>query len=582
MGLGLVKKPGATNQGTVSAPSRITGYEDFVISAKRLDARTVSVTVAASPAGSMAKPKKISFSSKEAEQLRGSFLASFNNSGIQTGRMMLTQEEATSIGKRLAQILFPAEVFQLFAESLSSMLTLSNRGLRIRLAMDETLLDLPWEYVCRPDRLKQDGISGFLLLDPSISMVRHAADNSIKIKPITGRQRLAFVGTLWEGKRDGWDVGKEFELLSRALTPVRKYIQPVFAIASNAKGLGAKHPARSTIFHYAGHCDFDERGRAFLLRELPTSRALSDDDSFYVDDLALSLAGSGTRLAVMSACNSGYWAAVKPLLSAGIAAVVGVNGAVASQSTIEFCAKLYESLAVGLTLDEAVCRARMHMMEWGRGVDMFDWGLFMVHMPSPDPTLFPRAKTAGVASLRKSIRQDHATSISSTLRLAKEIDGMNFGEIMSELSKRRVLILGRFTGRRLEILEGIKSHLEKHSNNYIPELFTFRKPDSRDLVEAIIGFAALSRFVIADLSEPKSVQSELEAIVPHFQSVPVVPVINRTGKEYATFSSLQRRGNVVKPTVRYRDIGDLIKKLDEEVVPLAEQKLAEVRPDENI
>ena len=258
--------------------------------------------------------------------------------------------------------------------------------------------------------------------------------------------------------------------------------------------------------------------------------------------------------------------------------MLGVNGAVASQSTIEFCAKLYESLAVSLTFDEAVGRAPMHLMEWGRGLDLFDWGLFMVHMPSPEATLFPRAATPGVARHQKSIRQDHAETISSTLQLAKELDGMNFGEIMSELSKRRVLIPGRFTGRRLEILKGVKAHLEKHSNHYIPELFTFRRPASRDLVEAIIGFAALSRFVIADLSEPKSVQSELEAIVPHFQSVPAIPVINRTGKEYATFSSVQRRENVVKPTVRYRDLGDLITKLDEQVVPMAEKKLAEVQP----
>jgi len=567
-----------TKQRTVSSASSITDYEDFVIVAQRTDPRTVSVTVDASPAGRMAKAQKISLPLKEAAELRGSFLASFAGSGTQTGRMMLTQAEATTIGKRLARVLFPGEVFQLFSESLAAVLTRSNRGLRIRLAMDESLLDLPWEYVYRPDRLQQDGMSGFLLLDPSISMVRHAADGRIQIELITGRQRLAFVGTLWEGKKDGWEVGKEFDLLRQALKPVARYIQPEFAVASGAKGLGATHRGHAAIFHYAGHCDFDARGRAFLLQELPTSRALSAEDIFYVDELALSLAGTGTRLAVMSACNSGYWAAVKPLLDAGIPAVLGVNGAVASQSTIEFCAKLYESLAVGLTFDEAVGRARMHLMEWGRRLDLFDWGLFMVHMPSPEATLFPRAATPGIASHQKSIRQDHAETITSTLRLAKELDGMNFGEIMSELSKRRVLILGRFTGRRLEVLKGIKAHLEGHSNHYIPELFTFRKPESRDLVEAIIGFAALSRFVIADLSEPKSIQSELEAIVPHFQSVPVVPVINRTGKEYATFSSVQRRENVVKPTVRYRDLGDLIKKLDEQVVPLAEKKLAEVKP----
>lgn len=577
MGLGKAKRAGVAKQPAIPAASRVTGYEDFVIDVRRTDARRVGVRVAMSPLGRMARKLSVVLPLKEEAALRGSFLVSFSScSGGQTGRMLITPKEAGDIGKRLAQVLFPGEVFRLLAGSLTDVVR-RNRGLRIRLAMDGSLLDLPWEYVQRPDRLGQQGMSGFLLLDPSISMVRHAGDARIRIEPIAGRQRLAFVGTLWEGKKDGWEVWKEFDLLRDALKPVATYIQPEFAIAGSG-GFDAKHAKHAAIFHYAGHVDFDAGGRAFLVKEMPTSRRLAAQDTVYVDTLASSLAQSGTRLAVMSACNSGYWAAVKPLLDAGIPAVIGANGGVASQSTIQFCAKLYESLAVGLTLDEAVGRARMHVMEWGRQLDLFDWGLFMVHMPSPEATLFPRATTPAVATRQKAIRDRHAVTIGSTLRLAREIDGMNFGEIMSELSKRRVLILGRFTGRRLKVLEAIKAYLEKHSNRYIPELFTFRKPDSRDLVEAIIGFASLSRFVIADLSEPKSIQSELEAIVPHFQSVPVVPVINQTGKEYATFSSVQRRENVVKPTVRYRDIDDLMKKLEEQVVPLAEKTLATVRP----
>jgi hypothetical protein len=201
----------------------------------------------------------------------------------------------------------------------------------------------------------------------------------------------------------------------------------------------------------------------------------------------------------------------------------------------------------------------------------------MIYMPSRESVLFPREAASAVATRQNSVRKDHASTAVKTLNLAKEIDGMNFGEIMSELSKRRVLILGRFSGRRLKILEAIKVHLKAHPNRYIPELFTYRKPESRDLVEAIIGFAALSRFIVADLSEPKSVQSELEAIVPHFQSVPVVALINRTGKEYATFSSIRRRENVVKPTVRYRDPDDLMEKIRQQVVPLAEKMLSEIQ-----
>jgi hypothetical protein len=562
-----------------SASTSIRGYRDFVVGVRRLDARKVAVTVDASPAGRLDTMVTVIFPEKEAAALRDSFLVGLTNTRVEGGRMMITAEEAAAIGTRLAQILFPTEVFRLFATSLASVVR-AGSGLRIRLSMDPPLMDLPWEYVCRPDRRGQSGISDFLLLDPSVSMVRHAADASISISPITGRQRLAFVGTFWEGKRDMWEVGREFALLNEALTPVARYIQPDFMVTSDAKVLDSRSLAGAAIFHYAGHVDFDRKGRAFLVKELPTSHAVSSNDVIYIDDLAPRLAKNGTRLAVMSACNSGYWPAAKPLLDAGVPVVIGLNGGVASITTIEFCAKLYESLAVGLSLDESVGRARMHVLEWGAEHDLFDWGLFMVHMSCPDAVLFPRRDTPALARQQRTVRQAHAETIGSTLELAKKIDGMNFGEIMSELTKRRVLVLGRFTGRRLSVLEVIKSHLKGHDNHYLPELFTFAKPKSRDLVEAIIGFAALSRFVIADLSEPKSVQSELEAIAPHFQSVPIVALINRTGKEYATYESIKRRVNVVKPTIRYRDVDDLVEKLDTQVVPQAEAKLAEVRPPE--
>jgi len=491
--------------------------------------------------------------------------------------MMITAEEASAIGRRLAEVMFPKEVFRLFALSLASVVA-GKCGLRIRLAMDSSLLDLPWEYVSRPDRTgKGTGpVSDFLLLDPCISMIRHAADPSMKLEPINGQQRLAFVGTFWEGGIDAWDVGKEFTLLNKALSPVTRYVRTDFTKTSSMQ-TGSMHD--TAIFHYAGHTDFEKNGRAFLVREMPTSRALAPKtDAVYLDELGPRLAASGARLAVMSACNSGYWAAVKPLLEAGVPAVIGVNGGVASISTIEFCAKVYESLAVGLSLDEAVGRARMHLLEWGAAYGLFDWGLYMVHMTCPETVLFPRRQSAAIERRQRTVQQAHAETIGSTLQLVKKMDGINFGEMMSECSQRRVLILGRFSRRRLPVLEAIKKHLTGHRNKYLPELFTFDKPKSRDLVEAIIGFAAFSRFVIADLSEPKSVQQELEAIAPHFQSVPIVPLISGKGKEFATFESIKRRVNVVRPTIRYSDVDDLKRKLDTDVVPQAETKLIEVRP----
>src|SRR5687767_14314527 len=254
--------------------SNVATYRDFVIGVRRLDARKVAVTVDASPAGRLEKLATVVYPETEAAKLRDSFLASFAGQRIVGGRPMLTSREAFEIGHRLREVLFPKEVWLLFAASLAAVVR-AGAGLRIRLSMDPPLMDLPWEYVCRPDRAATAGMSSFLLLDPSISMVRHAADASVKLSPIGERQRLAFVGTFWEGKKDAWEVGKEFALLKQALAPVAAYFRPDFTVASSVRALDAKGLAGAAIFHYAGHVDFDEDGRSFLVKELPTTRALS-------------------------------------------------------------------------------------------------------------------------------------------------------------------------------------------------------------------------------------------------------------------------------------------------------------------
>ena len=67
--------------------------------------------------------------------------------------------------------------------------------------------------------------------------------------------------------------------------------------------------------------------------------------------------------------------------------------------------------------------------------------------------------------------------------------------------------------------------------------------------------------------------------MPNFQSVPIVPIITEGGREFATFSSLARRPDMVEPTLRYRDLKDLTVKIRRDVVPLAEACRSEMLPD---
>lgn len=569
----MSKKKRARRAGPAISVGIPIAYADFVLRAARINARTIAITVKSSPAGAMRAPITVEFSDAEAARIRDSFRVSAD--GRSGGRGTITAAEATELGQRLARALLPPRVFRLLAESIAA----SNRaggGLRVRLDLDAALIDLPWEYLYRPDRGDGRGVSGFLLMDPALSLVRMTASKRMTIAPITGSHQLDFIGALWEGGLDPWEVRREFDQLRAALKPVARYLEPQFAVASDPDVFEREIEDGHAILHYAGHCDFERDGSAFMVCEMPGSGDLRQSSKARIADLARTLKRTRPRLVVLSACNSGFWPVAGPLLKAGVPAVIGINGGVYSDSTIEFSTRLYESLALGLSLDEAVGRARVAAMARGTHLGLFDWGLYMVYLQSSSAVLLPRAESPDVATGQARARRAHRDAAERNLNDVRELDGLNFGEIMSELSRRRVLILGRFNARRLPVLEAIKARLTEH--DYIPELFTFARPDSRDLVESILGFAALSRFVIADLSEPRSIPQELQAIVPNLQSVAVVPIINEGGREFATFDSIARRPNVVQPTIRYRGIADLETKLDGEIVAAAEETRRAVLP----
>ena len=95
-----------------------------------------------------------------------------------------------------------------------------------------------------------------------------------------------------------------------------------------------------------------------------------------------------------------------------------------------------------------------------------------------------------------------------------------------------MLILGRFTAERNAVLDALRDELRKHK--YLPILFDFAVPATRDITETVSLLARMARFIIADLTDPSSIPKELEAIVPSL-AVPVQPLIEGSSRPYAMF-----------------------------------------------
>lgn len=146
--------------------------------------------------------------------------------------------------------------------------------------------------------------------------------------------------------------------------------------------------------------------------------------------------------------------------------------------------------------------------------------------------------------------------------------------VIDTLTSKAVLILGRFTPERKASLDSIREELRKR--NYVPILFDFEKPSSKNLTETISTLAHMARFIIADITDAKSIPQELMAIVPFNPSVPVQPILLSTEKEYAMFESFKPYPWVLQIQT-YNNQDELLKTLSEKVIAPAENKAKEMQ-----
>jgi hypothetical protein len=315
-------------------------------------------------------------------------------------------------GQRLARVLLPNEVNNYLLRSLDKIGP--EEGLRVRLCLDEFLFQQPWEFLYRPDAGADENLGGFLVLDSRISLVRGAAVSSnSRTLSSPDMERMVFAGTLYRhgGEEDHWRVREEHSRLSGALSAVAKEALTIGPfIDTSGDNIKNALGQQAGIFHYSGHADYNGQGW-YLSKEVSDGEARS---FLYVEELKALLTRAQTKVAVFSACNSGDWRFVKPLLRAGIPILIGSQGAVSSGAALNFYQKLYQSLAAGLSLDEAVTWARLEVFNQGSRLDAenLEWGNFMVYLSASDAVLFPKPEqTSRIAQHQEQVRAERAQTV---------------------------------------------------------------------------------------------------------------------------------------------------------------------------
>jgi Pentapeptide repeats (8 copies) len=154
------------------------------------------------------------------------------------------------------------------------------------------------------------------------------------------------------------------------------------------------------------------------------------------------------------------------------------------------------------------------------------------------------------------------------------LNNQRIRHVIDTITSKVVLILGRFTPERKEVLDAIRNELRKR--DYLPVLFDFQKPASKDLTGTVTTLANMAKFVIADLTDPSSVPHELATIAPGTM-VPIQTILLSGQKEYSMFLDLNRRYHWVLKPHQYDSEETLLASLSDGVIAPAEAKVIELR-----
>jgi hypothetical protein len=153
------------------------------------------------------------------------------------------------------------------------------------------------------------------------------------------------------------------------------------------------------------------------------------------------------------------------------------------------------------------------------------------------------------------------------------LDNKEIRDIIDSITSKAVLILGRFSDQQKPVLDALREALRRFG--YLPMVFDFEGPTSKDLTETIMTLAGLSSFVIADITSPRSVPLELQATIPNYMT-PLVPILQEGKESFSMFADLQHKYDWVLDVLVYDSPANLIAKFETVAITPAFEKRREM------
>lgn len=321
----------------------------------------------------------------------------------------ITSDQIRHLGELLGKVLLPSGPVRDCFEASRRTVSGTDR-LRVRLQLGTCeLADLPWEYtvVPRPDGAGNvDDESGFLALDRRLAVVRHEwADRADEPLTPVGDGPLRIVALLASPVDPAYPplaLDVERAAIEGALKRLRTTVSCEFVEHATIDDVVDALDTPTHLLHFAGHGVFQEAlGVRFDSVDGRGSLVLEDGDSrpelFAGAKLALAASAVGIRLAVLGACESGRrdaanpWSGVVAALvhTAGLPAVVGMQFRIGDAAAVRFSRKLYELLADGFPIEEAVTAGRLAIAL--TATSPREWGVPVLYLRAGEGTLFPAA-----------------------------------------------------------------------------------------------------------------------------------------------------------------------------------------------